>query len=187
MGRIFVYFFKGIIFTVPISITLYIIYSIVVKIGSLFKLLGLTVHPAVDPLIGFAAVVGLIIVIGYLGSSIFKPLFVLFDHYLEKAPLIKTIYSSIKDLLSAFVGEKKRFNKPVLVNMGNNLEKFGFITNESLVDMNISEDKVAVYFPHSYAFSGNLYIVSKKFVTPLNENASEMMKFIVSGGVTHVE
>ncbi len=67
------------------------------------------------------------------------------------------------------------------------VEKFGFITNKDLNELGIGEDKVAVYLPHSYAFSGNLYIVPKKNVTPIDAKAADIMKFIVSGGVTTVD
>lgn len=188
MKKAFFYFFKGVLYVVPVFITGYIIVAIIQKIGSLLKLLGIHIHPLIDPFLGLALVLGLIIMVGYLGSSIFNPIFNMFEHTLEKFPLVKTIYSSVKDLLTAFVGEKKRFNKPVLVKMGANVEKIGFITNEDLTELGISAEKVAVYFPHSYAFSGNLFIVSKEFLTPINSNSSsEMMKFIVSGGVSNVD
>jgi len=108
---------------------------------------------------------------------------------LDRAPLIKTLYTSIGDLLSAFVGEKKRFNKPVLVKISadGGVEKLGFITEEDLSELGIAGDKIAVYLPHSYNFSGNLFIVSRDRVTPIDRNASEVMKFIVSGGVSKVE
>lgn len=187
MKKGFFYFFKGVLYVVPVFITGYIIFAIIQKIGSLLELLHIRIHPLIDPFLGLILVITLIISIGYLGSSIFNPVFKLFEHYLEKAPLVKTIYSSVKDLLTAFVGEKKRFNKPVLVKMGNNIEKIGFITNESLMELGISNTKVAVYFPHSYAFSGNLFVIEKEHITPINGSSSDIMKFIVSGGVVNVE
>jgi uncharacterized membrane protein len=91
--------------------------------------------------------------------------------------------------MSAFVGEKRRFNRPVLVKLieGSEIKKLGFITREDLTEFDINEDHIAVYLPHSYNFSGNLYIVEKRNVTVLDANAAEVMKFIVSGGVTEVD
>jgi uncharacterized membrane protein len=88
--------------------------------------------------------------------------------------------------MGAFVGQKKRFNKPVLVTVNENpkMQKLGFITNENLTDLGISDDRIAVYLPLSYAFSGNLYIISKKQITPIEASSAEMMKFVISGGVT---
>jgi uncharacterized membrane protein len=152
--------------------------------------LGIHIHPVVDPFIGFFAVVVLVVIMGMVGSSLFlQPLFNIIEHNIERAPLIKTIYTSVKDLLSAFVGKKKRFNKPVLVTTNRNpeIQKMGFVTNEDLTDLNINKEKVAVYIPYSYAFSGMLVIVDKVNVTPINASSAEVMKFIVSGGVTDIE
>ncbi len=95
------------------------------------------------------------------------------------------MYSALKDLLGAFVGDKKKFNKPVLVriNKDNNLYQIGFITQADLSDLGLN-DMVVVYFPHSYAISGFHYVVSRENVQPLNVSGTQAMKFIVSGGVS---
>jgi uncharacterized membrane protein len=100
-------------------------------------------------------------------------------------PFLKVIYSALNDLFSAFVGKERKFNKPVLVlvNPVSNLEKLGFLTEDDLTKLDVT-DKVAVYFPHSYNFSGELFIVPKDQVKPLNINPAEAMKFIVSAGIT---
>jgi uncharacterized membrane protein len=127
--------------------------------------------------------------VGWLASTIlFKSLFVLFEKIVEQAPVVKHIYSPIKDFLSAFVGNKKRFTKPVLVltNPAAGIEELGFITQDDLKDFEI-KDKVAVYMPHSYAFSGRLFFVPKENIKPVNNvGGGAAMKFIVSGGVTDV-
>jgi uncharacterized membrane protein len=107
---------------------------------------------------------------------------------MEKAPLIKVIYSSVKDLLSAFVGKERKFDKPVLVHLdkGGILSRLGFITSENLDDLGI-KDRVSVYLPSSYGVLGELYIVPAERVTPLDINSADVMKFIVSGGVTKIK
>lgn len=106
---------------------------------------------------------------------------------MESVPVVKVIYSALKDFFSAFVGSEKKFNKPVLVKVNtiSELEKIGFVTTEDLSDIGIL-DKVSVYFPHSYNFSGEMFIVPKEHIKPLNISPSEAMKFVVSGGVTKV-
>jgi uncharacterized membrane protein len=103
-------------------------------------------------------------------------------------PFIRHIYSPIKDFTNAFMGNKRRFNKPVLVltNPDANIEEVGFVTNEDLTHLNI-HDKVAVYLPMSYSLSGRLVIVPSKQVKPLDADAAEAMKFIVSGGVSDAD
>jgi uncharacterized membrane protein len=99
------------------------------------------------------------------------------------------VYGSIKDFMSAFVGSKKRFNKPVLItiNKENNIQQLGFITKEDLSELKISKGTVAVYVPLSYSISGNLLIVPTDHITVVDASSAEVMKFIVSGGVTDID
>ena len=190
MNKLFRYFLQGLLYTVPIFITVYIIYQIISSVGGIVHSMGIHIHPLIDPFIGFFSVIILVIIMGMVGSSlILRPFFTMVDHNLERAPLIKTIYTSVKDLLSAFVGKKKRFNKPVLVLTSRNpdVQKLGFVTHEDMQELKIDNEKVAVYLPYSYAFSGMLIIVSKENITPLIASSADVMKFIISGGVTEID
>ncbi len=190
MGKILRYFIQGVIITVPVAITITVIYQVISWMGSLFSGFGIIISPVVDPFIILFASLVLIFLMGLLGSSIIlKPLFNTLENAIEHTPVVKTVYSSIKDLLSAFVGSKKRFNKPVLVtiNKENNIQQLGFITNEDLTDLSLKKDHVAVYVPLSYSFSGNLLIVPSDHIAIVNASSSEVMKFIVSGGVTDID
>lgn len=190
MNKIIRYLLQGILFTVPVAITVYVIVTITNWVGSAVDMLGISIHPLIDPLLGLiGGIVGLII-IGAIGSSIFfYPLFKRIEHLIEKTPFLKIVYSSVKDLLSAFVGQKKKFNKPVIVKVSENplMEKMGFITQSTLKDLGIAENKVAVYFPLSYSLSGDLFIVPAENVKAVNVPAAEFMKFIISGGVTEID
>ena len=126
-----------------------------------------------------------ITLIGFLGNTVIAgPINYWFNKALDKLPLIKTVYTALTDFTSAIVGgKKKKFTQPVLVKLTENIEKPGFITQNDLSNWGISEDKVMVYLPHSYGFTGNIYIVPRKNVTVLNIKAAEMMKTVLSGGV----
>jgi uncharacterized membrane protein len=177
-GRFLRYFFSGTLFIVPIVATAYFIF---VSFQWLDNRLNLP-YPGV----GFAIIITFITLIGYLSTNyIFKTVGGWFDRGMNKIPLVKLIYATVKDMLGAFVGDKKKFNKPVLVriNKDNNLFQIGFITQSDLTDINLP-DMVVVYFPHSYAFSGIHYFVHKENITPLNIPGTAAMKFIVSGGVS---
>jgi uncharacterized membrane protein len=190
MNKILRYFIQGLIITVPVVITAFVVYKVISWVASFFNFFGVIVGPFIDPLIVVGSAVGLIFLMGILGSSIIlRPLFLMFDNSLEHTPVIKTVYSSIKDLFSAFVGSKKRFNKPVLVtiNKENNIQQLGFVTQEDLAELNIKTGTVAVYVPLSYSFSGNLLIVPADHITTINASSSEVMKFIISGGVTDLD
>lgn len=178
------YFFKGLIVVVPLAATIYVVVEAFVFIDGLiplkFKIPGM----------GLILFLTAITALGYIASTVIaEPVINYGNKLLDKVPLVKTLYTSIKDLLSAFVGTKKRFNEPVLVNVGNDgkLQKIGFITEKDLSNLGISNGKIAVYLPHSYNFSGNLFIVNSDAVTPIDAKASDVMKFIVSGGVTTIE
>ena len=148
------------------------------------KILGFSI-----PGLGILVILIAVTLVGILGSTlIFKPFVFVIDKAVKRAPLINLIYTSIKDFMNAFVGKEKRFNKPVLVEMypGTGLQKLGFITNEDLTNIGIPKGRIAVYLPHSYNFSGNLFFVPSDRVTPVDMPASEAMKFIISAGITNV-
>ena len=109
-----------------------------------------------------------------------------FYRWLNRLPLFKFLYSSIKDLTEAFVGEEKKFNEAVLVDVnGDGLKKIGFLTQKDLSSINLP-GHVAVYFPWSYSFAGQVVIVPTDKVEPLNMNAADAMKFAISGGVSGI-
>ncbi len=184
------YFFKGLLLLAPITITLWAIITLFHLIDGLLKEVIVSVIGREIPGLGIILLLVIISVIGYLGSTIiFNPIVTYFDKLMARAPLIKILYTAVKDLVSAFVGQKKRFTEPVLVKIGKDscLEKIGFITNKDLSIIGMSDEKVAVYLPHSYAWSGNLFVVSTEHITKLNASPTDVMKFVISAGVTNVE
>ena len=179
-------FLRGLLLVFPIGATLYVIYSAIRWSNNffndlLFEWLNLDI-----PGLGIITVFLGISAIGYIFSrAITRPIVTYFERFLKKVPLIKIIYSSLKELTEAFVGDKKRFNKPVIIDLGGmEAKRIGFVTQKDLTQLGI-EDMVAVYCPHSYNFSGNLFLVPAENVTPVNFNSSDVMKYIVSGGVTN--
>lgn len=177
-GRIFRYFLSGTLFIVPLVATAYFIY---ISFSWLDQQLSLPY-----PGLGFVIIFSVITLIGYLSTNyLFRTVGSWFDAGMSRIPLVKIIYSTVKDLLGAVVGDKRKFNKPVLVkvNKENDLHQLGFITQSDLSMLGLT-DMVVVYFPHAYAISGYHYFVPKDHVTPLQMSGPEAMKFIVSGGVS---
>ncbi|MBW2466509.1 MAG: DUF502 domain-containing protein [Deltaproteobacteria bacterium] len=178
MKRISQYFLQGLIFLVPLAATLYVIYWVFVKID---RLLNLPV-----PGVGFIVTVVFITLIGFVASNFLTRNVVhLVDKIFARLPLVKMIYTAIKDLVNAFVGDKKSFNRPVevVIDRESNLRVIGFATRDSLESIGI-KDSMAVYLPQSYNFAGNLIIVDREQVTPMSADPGEVMKLIVSGGVS---
>jgi len=182
MRRLVYYFLQGLIFLVPIVFTLWAVGSTFLAIDRwIGRLIGAPIFG-----LGFAVMLVGVTLFGILASSFLtRRLLQAFEQLLDRLPLLRLLHSSIKDLMSAFVGEKRRFNKPVLVDLvgGGRVMAVGFVTRESLEHFGRPDD-VAVYLPQSYNFAGQVVIVPRAAVTALAVDATDAMAFIVSGGVT---
>jgi uncharacterized membrane protein len=181
MEQLLKYFLQGLLYAAPISITIY----------ALIKVLGMIdgILPFRFPGIGILCILVSLTVLGFLANTIVaRPIMYYVGKLIERTPIIKILYTSVKDLMKAFMGDKKKFNEPVLVTMDKNsgIEKLGFVTRTDLTKLGIAKGKVAVYFPIAYNMSGDLFIVPAENVVRLSGSSSEIMKFIISGGVTGV-
>jgi uncharacterized membrane protein len=177
------YFFRGLLFTVPVAVTCSVLYYVFFTLDGLFD--SERWFGRVIPGIGVAVVLVLITLIGFLTSTFLtKWVVTLFDRFFQQVPGAKLIYSAIKDMMEALVGEQKKFNRPVAVQIiEGGPEAVGFITRQDLAWLGES-DKVAVYFPQSYNFAGQVLLFPKDRVRAIKADASEVMKFVVSGGVS---
>jgi len=177
------YFFRGLLVTVPVVATCYVLWFVFVTLDGLVD--SERWFGQVIPGIGVAVVLVLITVVGFLTSTFLtKWLVTLMDRFFQQMPGAKLIYTAIKDMMEALVGEKKRFDRPVRVQLASGgPEILGFITCGT-IHWPAMEDRVAVYFPQSYNFAGQVLIFPSERVTPIDAESSEVMKFIVSGGVS---
>lgn len=186
LSKILAYFFRGVLIVFPIGLTLFIIGATLSWLDELLSNLmgnGLNL-PGSGIVLGFL----ILTIIGFLFSRyIPKQLFAFLESVIVRIPLISLVYNALKDFLEAFVGDKKKFTEPVLVKLNEQeVYKVGFITRKNISALE-NDDLVAVYFPHSYNFSGNLFIVHHSKVKPLDADASEIMKFTVTGGVSGLD
>lgn len=194
-------FLQGLVVIAPIAITILAIVSVFNWIDGILPNIMHSLFPdwikqdAVTgkvekiPGLGFVLVILLVLFVGWLSSQFMVGKLVdVLDKVLEKTPGIKFIYSSVKDFFEAFAGDKKKFDKPVLVCVDDNdVWRIGFITLQDAEDFEM-KDYAVVYVPLSYAISGITYIVPPQRIKPLkNLSASDAMKFAVSGGVVNVE
>ena len=194
MKKLLNYFFQGLLVVIPIAVTIFVIYKIITWIDNLLPFQIPVKLPGIGevsiPGLGILTIVIAVTAFGYLAKFfVANPFFVLLERILERTPLLKIIYTSVKDLIEAFVGEKKRFNQPVLVtvNKESGVQRIGFITQKDLSVLGISSHKMAVYLPFSYGFNGQLLIVPAEHVEKIDASGTEMMKFVISGGVTEVD
>lgn len=188
MKRLFKYFIQGLLLLGPLAVTLYTVYLMFTYVD---RLIGdpLKEHYNLDiPGLGVVILFISLTVLGLIGQTIIvKPFTWFTQRLLKRLPLLNVIYTSISDLFTAFVGKEKKFTVPVRVCMDkqNNIWRIGFITEKNLEEFGMKE-MVAVYFPFSYSITGEMIIVPESSVEPIQISPSEVMKFVVSGGVTKV-
>ncbi len=178
MGRLLGYFVRGLVLLTPIAVTIWICWLVFTRVDGW---LGLPIPGA-----GFVATLVLITLVGFLGSNLLTRSAVgALERLMSRLPFVRLLYGSTKDLLNAFVGEKRRFDKPVLMALqpDHSARLVGFVTQDSLDHLGLS-NHVAVYCPHSYNFSGQLYVVPATQVRPLDVASADVMAFVVSGGVS---
>lgn len=178
MKKLISYFLRGSLVLGPLAATLYILYLVFTTIDR--------VVPVGIPGLGFLITIVLVTLVGFLTSNVLgKTLFDAAEHLFTRLPLVKLVYGSIKDLIGAFVGDRKSFDRPVAVTLipGSELKALGFVTRDGLSGLGFA-DHVSVYFPQSYNFAGNLLVVPREYVEPIDVPTSELMTFIVSGGVS---
>jgi len=176
--RLIRYFVRGCLVLVPLGITGYIIYFTLRFVDQLV--------PVGIPGVGFVLTVSLVTLVGLFTSNVVgKRIFQVTDHALSGMPLVKLVYTSIKDLIRAFVGDQKSFDQPAAVALSPNSDArvLGFVTRDALHMLGLP-DHVAVYFPQSYNFAGQLAVVPRSHVQLLDVPSSEVMTFIVSGGIS---
>ena len=181
MSRLFNYFLRGLVVVAPLALTVYVCVVIFTTIDSWLRL------PI--PGVGFLAMLVLITMVGFLASNLVaRGVFGTLDRVLERLPFVRLLYSSSKDMFNAFVGEKRRFDKPVLVSLTADgaVKVVAFMTSDSLTSLGVA-DHVSVYMPQSYGFAGHIIVVPANRVRRIDADAAQVMAFIISGGVTDVE
>jgi uncharacterized membrane protein len=177
-------FLRGLLIVVPAAVTVWLVWTVFVWIDQLFRLDALFGRKV--PGLGLALALIAIAGLGFLASNVIAQ-FVLegLDHLFTRTPLVRLIYTSLRDLIDAFVGEKKRFDTPVLVAPFGEHGALvpGFVTRKELQVFDLP-DHVAVYLPQAYNFAGQVIAVPRKSVRKIESDSTEVMTFIVSGGVS---
>jgi uncharacterized membrane protein len=180
MSRLLNYFFRGVIVVAPLAVTIYVCFAIFTSVDNWlsFRVPG----------VGFLLTIVAITLIGFLASNLItRGLLAAVEATLQRLPFVRLLYGSTRDLLNAFVGEKRRFDKPVLVTPmpQSGIRVLGFLTQESLAGIGLA-DYATVYIPQSYGFAGQLIVVPGTQISPLAAESADVMAFIISGGVTQI-
>ena len=178
MAKVAQFFFRGILVVLPLTSTISLF---VVVVRWVDRLVALDV-----PGLGLLIVVGAVTGVGMLASFFLtRRIFLWIEKLMGRLPLLSILYGAARDLVGAFVGDKRKFDKPVLVllNKSDEVYKIGFVTDSNLASFDL-EDYVSVYLPHSYNFSGNHFVVPSRNIRPLNISGTDAMRYVVSGGVS---
>lgn len=179
MKRLLGYFLRGLVVLAPLAVTAYVC---VLVFRTIDGWLGLPVPGA-----GFVATIAVVTLVGFLASSLLARtlagLLGVIERALTRLPFVRLLYTSTKDLLNAFVGERRRFDRPVALALGGEVRALGFVTSPDLARLGLP-GMVAVYLPQSYNFAGNLVVVPASHVTPIAADSADVMAFVVSGGVS---
>ena len=134
-------FFQGLVILGPVAVTAYVIYQVFVNVDDLIPFDGIL--PFKLPRgIGFLVVMSTVTLVGYLGTRFFFAKAIdAFNHLLEHTPGIKHIYSSVKEIMGSFVGDKRKFNKPVWVRVQHEPEiwRIGFLTQKSMDNLGLED------------------------------------------------
>jgi len=192
IGRAFVnYMIKGLLIVLPIALSVLIVIWSVTTVDSWLNvnnILGIdptTAESRNIPGLGLALVILIILTAGiFVTYFVTEPMYNWFQRILNRLPILKFIYSSIKDLTEAFVGDEKKFNTPVIVEVEGDMKRIGFLTQSDLTSIGLPGESI-VYFPFSYSFAGQVYVVKNEKIKLLEMSAADAMKLVVSGGVTH--
>ena len=184
MSQLLKYFFRGLVVLAPLVVTVWLTVEIFRRVDRwLGGFFGFTIPGA-----GLLITVAAITLFGFLASNLLaRTLLGAVESIFTRLPLVRLLYASTRDLLNAFVGEKRRFDKPVIVTPmpQSGIRVLGFLTQESLAVIGMAE-YVTVYIPQSYGFAGQLIVVPTTQVAPLPAESADVMAFIISGGVTQI-
>ncbi|MCB9597149.1 MAG: DUF502 domain-containing protein [Sandaracinaceae bacterium] len=171
-------FFQGLLVFVPVVGTVALVSWLLITVDSLV--------PLDVPFAGIGLVVVSIFALGLLANNMVgRKILEWLERGMKSVPFVKIVYSSIKDLLGAFVGDTRSFDKPAMVRVSDDVRVFGFVTCDHFDDVRLA-GHVAVYLPQSYNFAGNLMIVPEDRVEPVDADSAQFMAFIVSGGVAQM-
>lgn len=178
MKQLVRYFVQGCLVLAPVGLTLYIVFW---AFTSIDQLLDVGV-----PGLGFLITCGLITLAGFLTSNVLgRSVVDITESFFRRLPVIKLLYTSIKDLLGAVMGQRASFNRPVLVTLSaaSDVRVLGFVTRDDLAMVGLP-GHMAVYLPQSYNVAGNLILVPAHSVQALDVSTSELFTFLMSGGVS---
>lgn len=183
-------FLQGLLFITPIAVTIFAVVWFVNLVDDLFNPWLEEMIPFHIPGLGILISFIFLALIGYVVSNLISiSALGWFERMMNRAPLIKVIYFSVKDILDVFFKKESQLGKPVkvLVQKDPKQYRLGFVSGDGIEQLGLDRSLIAVYLPFSYGIMGMLLYVEKDSVEYLDMKAADVMKLIVSGGMTKVD
>lgn len=178
------FFLQGLVILAPIGVTAWVLWWLFSKVDNILR-------PYVDiPGLGFVIIIVFVLLVGWVSSTFLMGSVInFFDQWVERAPVIKFIYSSTKEFFEAFSGDKKKFDKPILANaFADDVWVMGFLTDEEMTKFDMGAEMVAIYIPQAYHWAGQLYVLPRSRVRKIDKVSSgDVMKYAVTGGVVNAD
>lgn len=184
-GRIFL---TGLLTVLPIVVTLYFAVWTLTVLERFFGKQILFVIPDEWYRTGMGLLVAVVVVfaVGVLMHGwVFRRLFGLLERLMLEIPLVRSVYTAMRDLLGMFADHKDEALQVVALTLPGNLRLLGFVTRNEFDDVPgvAGADEVAVYLPMSYQVGGFTVFVPKSAVTPVDMSREDAMKFILTAGL----
>ncbi len=197
----------GLIILLPVSVTAFILYFIISKIGSpikellfepIFKEIDPTFisQPIFDIILDTTATLLVIIavtLIGFLSRFLFGKITIrIFEAFIERIPVAKQIYKTVKQIVDTFSKQKKAvFQEVVLIEFPRKGSyALGFLTSTAKgeIQAKTGAEVLNIFVPTTpNPTSGFLVMYAKEEVQHLDMSVSEAMKLIISGGAVSPE
>jgi len=192
MNKIKVIFISGLVSFLPLALTIYIVYAGVSIVENLLGQFLRQILPnnAYFPGYGFLATIVLIFFLGLLLNNLLTAtLMQRVQEKLTEIPLIKVVYSPLRDLMNLFSKSQQQnaLKKVVLVHLSNNMTALGLVTREDFSDLNIKlpsdAGKIAVYIPMSYGLGGYTLLLNKNVLEPIDLPVEKAMSLAITGWI----
>jgi uncharacterized membrane protein len=191
VGRLARTFFSGLAVVLPIAITVAVILWAISTAESVLGAVVRLVIPDERYQQGFGLLIAVVLIfaVGVLMEAVyFRRLMGWFENLLNRIPLVKTVYSAVRDLMSLFSKSgSRKFSKVVMVRFpGSDARLIGFVTIEDFAGLPLEPgpDAVAVYLPMSYTIGGYTVFLPRSSLTPLDMTLEEAMRFVVTAGMS---
>lgn len=192
MSRLQKIFISGLVAFLPIALSIYVITAGISLVENLFGNFLRQVLPdgTYIPGFGFLATLAFILTLGFLVDNfVTAAFFRRVQEKLREVPLIRTVYSPLRDLMNLFAKgqQQQTMQKVVLVHFAKSHSVLGLVTRESFNDLEIKMllpgDRIAVYIPMSYGLGGYTVLVNKSDVEAVDMPIEKAMSLALTGWI----